>query len=116
MSSKGIGKRFGFKRSNTNQEEPITVNEISRLDSQTKAGSSSKLGPDHGVPEEVLVGDVRDITEVEANRRLKAFKRDHMWDPNMVRTQIQYQEASELIFPSPMKPSKWSMLLPVLMT
>jgi len=89
MSSKGIGKRFGFKRSNTNQqEEPITVNEISRLDSQTKdVGSSSKLGPDHGVAEEVIVGDVRDITEVEANRRLKAFKRDHMWDPNMVRTQ-----------------------------
>jgi hypothetical protein len=89
MSSKGIGKRFGFKRSNTNQEEPITVNEISRLDSQTKnAGESSKLGPDHGIPEEVLVGDVRDITEVEANQRLKNFKRDHMWDPNMVRTEL----------------------------
>jgi hypothetical protein len=99
MSSKGIGKRFGFKRSNTNQEEPITVNEISRLDSQTKdvGSSSSKLGPDHGVPEEVLVGDIRDITEVEANQRLKAFKRDHMWDPNMVRIEASRSRETSML-------------------
>lgn len=80
----GMGKRFGFKRSNTNQDEPITINEISRLDSQNKNAGSSKLGTEHGVPEEVIEGDVRELTEVEANHALKSFRKDHMWDPNMV--------------------------------
>lgn len=81
----GMGKRFGFKRSNTNQDEPITINELGRLDSQNKNAGSSKLGPEHGVPEEVIEGDVRELTEVEANHALKSFRKDHMWDPNMVR-------------------------------
>ncbi|KAI5196195.1 hypothetical protein AUEXF2481DRAFT_6299 [Aureobasidium subglaciale EXF-2481] len=88
MSSKGIGKRFGFKRSNTNQD-PISVNEITREDSQTKNGSSSKTPVGHGQAEEIVDGEeiiegvVRDITEVEANERLRAWKKDHRWDPNM---------------------------------
>ncbi|KAI5244782.1 small oligopeptide transporter-like protein [Aureobasidium subglaciale] len=88
MSSKGIGKRFGFKRSNTNQD-PISVNEITREDSQTKNGSSSKTPAGHGQAEEIVDGEeiiegvVRDITEVEANERLRAWKKDHRWDPNM---------------------------------
>ncbi|KAI5235340.1 small oligopeptide transporter-like protein [Aureobasidium subglaciale] len=88
MSSNGIGKRFGFKRSNTNQD-PISVNEITREDSQTKNGSSSKTPAGHGQAEEIVDGEeiiegvVRDITEVEANERLRAWKKDHRWDPNM---------------------------------
>ncbi|KAG9903376.1 hypothetical protein KCU98_g7560, partial [Aureobasidium melanogenum] len=52
----GMGKRFGFKRSNTNQDEPITINEITGRDGQNKNAGSSKLGPEHGVPEEILEG------------------------------------------------------------
>ncbi|KAG9600684.1 small oligopeptide transporter-like protein, partial [Aureobasidium melanogenum] len=89
----GIGKRFGFKRSNTNQDEPITINEITGRDGQNKNAGSSKLGPEHGVPEEILEGDVRELTEVEANHALKSFRKDHMWDPNMEDEAIEMVDA-----------------------
>ncbi|KAG9523651.1 small oligopeptide transporter-like protein, partial [Aureobasidium melanogenum] len=89
----GIGKRFGFKRSNTNQDEPITINEVTGRDGQNKNAGSSKLGPEHGVPEEILEGDVRELTEVEANHALKSFRKDHMWDPNMEDEAIEMVDA-----------------------
>ncbi|CAC9891319.1 unnamed protein product [Aureobasidium pullulans] len=91
MSSKGFGKRLGFKRSNTNQE-PITVTEIG-ADDGNNAASSSKIVAGHGDAEEIIHGVVRDITEVEANHRLNVFRQDHKWDPNMPDEAIEMVDA-----------------------
>jgi len=78
MSSKGFGKRLGFKRSHTNQD-PITVTEIGQDDGQNAAGSS-KIVAGYGNAEEIIEGVVRDIPEVEANHRLNVFRQDHKYD------------------------------------
>jgi hypothetical protein len=81
MSSKAFGKRFGFKRTNTNQD-PVTINEVTRVDSNGNpvAAGSSKVGDVDYVGED----HAREISEVEANDRLHAFRMEHKWDPNMV--------------------------------
>jgi hypothetical protein len=76
MSSKGFGKRLGFKRSNTNQD-PITVTEIGQEDGG--AASSSKMVADYGDAHEIIEGVVREIPEVEANHRLNVFRQDHKY-------------------------------------
>lgn len=77
MSSKGFGKRLGFKRSNTDKD-PVTVSE----QSNEPHGESSSSG-----------GDVPDISEAEANRRLNAFRLDHQWDPNLPDEAIEMVDA-----------------------
>lgn len=72
--SKAFGKRLGFKRTNTNQE-PVTVTELSDFDTHGEASGTSPGDDFDGVP--------REISEVEANHKLKTFKQDHKWDPNM---------------------------------
>jgi len=77
MSSKGFGKRLGFKRSNTNQD-PITVTEIGQEDGGA-AASSSKMVAGYGDAHEIIEGVVREIPEVEANHRLNVFRQDHKY-------------------------------------
>jgi len=48
--------------------------------------TADDVGSDeHGVP--------REISEVEANRKLKHFKKDHAWDPNMPDEAIEMVDA-----------------------
>ena len=78
MSPKDFGKRLGFKRSNT-EKDPVTVDEQAN-ESLGETTSNS-------------VGDVRDISEAEANRRLNAFRLDHQWDPNLPDEAIEMVDA-----------------------
>lgn len=80
MASKAFGKRFGFKRRNTDRE-PVTVAELSQLDAAADQGDASSAI------------DVRDISETEANHRLNAFRQDHKWDPNMPEETIDMVDA-----------------------
>lgn len=68
MSPKGFGKRLGFKRSTT-EKDPVTVSE--------------QTNDTHGETSSNGASDVRDISEAEANQRLKAFRQEHKWDPNL---------------------------------
>lgn len=92
MSSKGFGKRLGFKRTNTNQE-PVTVTELSQVDSGGEQAGSSNIVAGHGDATHVIDEVVRDISEAEANRRLAAFRKDHQWDPNMPDEAIEMVDA-----------------------
>lgn len=73
MSSKGFGKRMGFKRTKTDQEPVI----VTKLSPSSSGGDQAHNG--NPIIDEV----VRDISESEANTRLAAFRREHKWDPNM---------------------------------
>ncbi|PNS17217.1 Sexual differentiation process protein isp4 [Sphaceloma murrayae] len=91
MSSKGFGHRLGFKRTNTNQD-PVTVTDLT--DSKNgEASGSSNIVAGHGDANPIIDEVVRDISEAEANRRLKVFRRDHKWDPNMPDEAIEMVDA-----------------------
>jgi len=83
MSSKGIGHRLGFKRTNTNQE-PVTVTEVTN-------GEASGTTPEDA--DSNFHGVARELPEVESNRRLKHFRKDHAWDPNMPDEAIEMVDA-----------------------
>lgn len=76
-SNKGLGKRLGFKRTNTNQD-PVTVTELSPIRSNAEPAESSTMIAGSGINQAH-----RDISEKEANQYLTHFRRDHKWDPNM---------------------------------
>lgn len=93
--SKSPLKRLGFKRTNTSGEPApqITNTELTDLNNAGEP-SFSKLGAEyagdelaHGQPQEV-----RDISEVEANRKLSVFRQEHQFDPNMPGKQLQLEE------------------------
>ncbi|KAJ8113656.1 hypothetical protein OPT61_g4264 [Boeremia exigua] len=83
MSSKGLGKRMGFKRTKTDQE-PVSVAELS-----PSSSSGEQAHNDNPMIDEV----VRNIDETEANTRLAAFRREHRWDPNMSDEAIEMVDA-----------------------
>lgn len=91
-SSKAFGKRFGFKRTNTNQE-PVTITELTQNESNGGPSGSSNVVAGYGDAEQVIDEVVRDISEAEANQRLAAFRRDHKWDPNMPDEAIEMVDA-----------------------
>jgi hypothetical protein len=90
MSSKGIGRRFGFKRTNTNQD-PVTLTEVSTNDNGETSGRPFVVG--HGDANPVIDDVVQDISETEANQRLKTFRQEHKWDPNMPDDAIEMMDA-----------------------
>lgn len=79
-------KRFGFKRSNATGD-PATNTTINNGISDSDSGDAPVV--DRLAPE--FAGDVKhdhsedifDISEVEANRRLSMFNKEHFYDPNM---------------------------------
>ena len=77
-SSKGFAKRMGFKRTNTDQS--VTVEQVA---AKGTAEGSSHMVAGHGDANSIIEEVVRDISETEANHRLKVFRQDHKWDPNM---------------------------------
>lgn len=91
MSSKGFGKRLGFKRTNTDKE-PVTVTEYPS-ESHGEISGTSGMVAGHGDANPVIDEVVRDISETEANRRLDAFRREHKWDPNMPDEAIEMVDA-----------------------
>lgn len=77
MSSSGFAKRFGFARTNTSGE-PASNTKLSDLGTyDVKGGMHVRDG------EEIAENVVGQITEVEANRKLALFRREHHYDPNM---------------------------------
>lgn len=95
-SSKNPLKRFGFKRTNTEGQVPTTSDygndkmggvqtetELTDMDGG-RTGSVSKVADEFAGDVAANHDDaVRNISEVEANRRLKNFRKEHHWDPNM---------------------------------
>ena len=78
-------KRFGFKRTNIS-DAPAPHTTTTELTDLNNAGepSFSHLAAEyagdvsHGQPEEI-----RNLSEVEANRKLSVFRQEHQFDPNM---------------------------------
>lgn len=70
---------MGFKRTNTDQEA-VTVTQVA--DKGAGEGNSHMVAG-HGDANSIIEEVVRDISETEANHRLKTFRQDHKWDPNM---------------------------------
>ena len=84
-SEKNPLKRLGFKRTNTGDVPTTTTTELSEFESN---GESSNVGRKLSAE---FAGNVKhdhsttakDITEAEANRKLRAFRADHHFDPNL---------------------------------
>jgi hypothetical protein len=76
----GFAKRFGFQRSNTSGEP-------SGPSAQTELSDYSKGGVEVGTNlvdgEQVIDNTVNKISQEEAAQRLKAFRREHHFDPNL---------------------------------
>lgn len=83
-NEKGYKKRFTFRRTNTNND-PVSVNELPNLDRKDGASPDlhSPMVAGFGDATGVVSDVVRRISEVEANRRLSAFRKDHSYDPNL---------------------------------
>lgn len=78
----GFKKRFGFGRSNTSGE--VVKTELPNIDyevKETRRGSTIVGG--YGDGNEIIQDEVRKMSEVEANRRLSTFRREHNFDPNL---------------------------------
>lgn len=78
-------KRFGFKRTTTSDHITTTTTELSDLgegssaaavDAKLDATFSGHKKSDHSEA-------IRNLSEVEANRRLSTFKEEHSFDPNL---------------------------------
>ncbi|WPH02280.1 Hypothetical protein R9X50_00513600 [Acrodontium crateriforme] len=95
-SSKNPLKRLGFKRTTTNDDLSKTagatteVNEVDQptelreLDETGRAASVSKIADTFGGHvHRIGAEDHQDISEAEANRKLKRFRADHAFDPNL---------------------------------
>lgn len=98
-SSKNPLKRFGFKRTNTAGEIPTNENNGKVVSIPTETELTDMNYDDDGVPRQASVskiadeyagrdqtdhGDaVRNISEVEANRKLNTFRKEHHFDPNL---------------------------------
>lgn len=87
-SSKNALKRFGFKRTNTSDavstEGKAVDATTTELDALDESGAPSKIANEYAGRDKGDHSDaVRDLSEVEANRRLGMFREEHNWDPNM---------------------------------
>lgn len=77
-------KRFGFKRTNTSGEPVPHTTETELSDLDAPGPSFSNLAAEFaGDGKHGHVESIPEISEVEANRRLSAFRSDHYFDPNM---------------------------------
>jgi hypothetical protein len=91
MANKSSSKRFGFKRTNTSggHDDPVTVTELIDMGGGGPSNSRgepsmSKLADEFGgVVKPDHTEAIADISEAEANRKLKTFRDEHSWDPNM---------------------------------
>lgn len=83
MGGKDTLRRMGFKRTNTS-EDPVTATTTELNDFNDGEPSSSKLGAEYaGDVKHDHSETVRNLSEVEANRRLRMFRADHKFDPNL---------------------------------
>lgn len=80
MSESKTFKRFGFKRTNTSGSPINTVTEIQDGEPAVISKIANEFAGEtkHNAEEAV-----RNMSEVEANRRLNFFRNDHQFDPNM---------------------------------
>ena len=84
-SDKSFSKRLGFKRTNTTGD-PVTVTELSAF--QNELAPQPEAGP-VGRSSSVVDGNAMIAEEVgqmsagDAKNRLKNFRRQNQWDPNM---------------------------------
>lgn len=89
-SSKNPLKRFGFKRTNTDggPQAHTTETELTDINSNgepsDRNASISKIAEEfNGDMKKDHAAAVQNISEVEANRKLKTFRAEHNFDPNM---------------------------------
>lgn len=78
-SVEAFKKRFPFRRANTSTDA-IPVEEIpsEKSDEAPSSPSEAVLRADDGAPD-----PARNLSEVEANRRLSTFRKEHHYDPNL---------------------------------
>jgi len=85
MSGEAFKKRFGFTRSNTSGE-PSGVTELTEV-GDVKGGMSTDVKSMEAATfndgDAIIANDVRRISEVEAHSRLRNFRREHQFDPNL---------------------------------
>jgi len=85
MSGEAFKKRFGFTRSNTSGE-PSGVTELTDV-GDAKGDMSADVKSIPGTVlndgDAIIASDVRGISEVEAHSRLRKFRREHQFDPNL---------------------------------
>lgn len=78
-------KRFGFFRTNTSGEPSSSApqTEFLEVDPDIKGGATADVNAFDGA--EIIASDVRRMSnvEAEANRRLKMYRREHQFDPNL---------------------------------
>lgn len=90
MSGEAFKKRFGFARSNTSGEPSGGITELTDV-GDVKGGMSTDVkSMDVGADasgfndgDAIIANDVRRISEVEAHTRLRKFRREHQFDPNL---------------------------------
>ncbi|CAK3968482.1 small oligopeptide transporter [Lecanosticta acicola] len=76
-------KRLGFKRTNT-AGDPVTTTTTELNDFTDGEPTFSKLDAEFaGEMKHDHSDTLRNLSEVEANRRLRAFREDHRFDPNL---------------------------------
>lgn len=77
-------KRLGFKRTNTSGDQPSTTT-TELTDWNDEGPSMSKLDAEFAgdVQKHDHSQTVRNLSEVEANERLRKFREDHRFDPNL---------------------------------
>lgn len=76
-------RRFGFKRTTTSDHVTTTTTELndlgeasSSVDNKIAAEFAGQTKSDHSEA-------IRNLSEVEANRRLSSFREEHSFDPNL---------------------------------
>lgn len=83
-------KRFGFARTNTSGEPSSSANPEGFLEvdpdmkgADVKVGATSEINAFDGA--EIIAEDVRRMSNVEAvaNARLKKYRKEHQFDPNL---------------------------------
>lgn len=84
MSGEAFKKRFGFTRANTSGE-PSGVTELTDvkggMSTDVKSMDSDVNAFNDG--DAIIASDVRRISEVEAHSRLRKFRQEHQFDPNL---------------------------------
>ncbi|EME50295.1 hypothetical protein DOTSEDRAFT_68981 [Dothistroma septosporum NZE10] len=85
MGGKSPLKRLGFKRTNTSGEpsSSVTETELDDISGEEPAVVSKIAAEFAGDVKHDYSTKVADISEVEANRRLSAFRDEHNMDPNL---------------------------------